>query len=84
MSDTDLTRKLWWAVPVGGLLLLVLLAILFPSSGEVKSGTSYDAGDDGFRAAYLRPVRPRRRDQPGDRQDAVGPARGDAGAPGNR
>ena len=32
----------------------------------------------------LRQPRPRRRDQPGDAQDPVEPARGDAGAPGHR
>jgi hypothetical protein len=53
MTDTDYSRKLWWAVPAGGFLLLVLLALLFGGQKEVKPGSSYDAGDRGFRAAYL-------------------------------
>lgn len=53
MADSDYTRKLWWALPAGGFLLLLVLAMLFGGPQEVKPGSSYDAGDRGFRAAYL-------------------------------
>lgn len=46
--------RLWWAVPAVGLILLVLFGILFGGGPQkVSYGTSYDASDGGFRAAYL-------------------------------
>lgn len=48
------TSRLWWAVPGVGLVLLTLVAMLFGGGPEkVDFGTSYDASDRGFRAAYL-------------------------------
>src|SRR5687768_14431164 len=46
--------RLWWAVPAVGLILLTLVAMIFGGGPEkVDFGTSYDASDRGFRAAYL-------------------------------
>lgn len=48
------SSRLWWAVPAVGLILLALVAMLFGGGPEkVDFGTSYDASDRGFRAAYL-------------------------------
>ena len=48
-----------------------------PHRGGWSAGLPVPAGPD------LRQPRPRRRDQPGDAEDPVEPARGDAGAPGH-
>ena len=53
MTNEDYTRRLWWAVPAGGFLLLVLLTVLFGGREPPKPKSSYDAGEQGFRAAYL-------------------------------
>ena len=53
MASEDYTRRLWWAVPAGGFLLLVVLALLLGNREPPKPKSSYDAGDDGFRAAFL-------------------------------
>jgi hypothetical protein len=53
MADLEQARKLWWAVPAGAVLVLMLLAMLLGGEKEVKPGSSYDAGNQGFRAAYL-------------------------------
>jgi hypothetical protein len=46
--------RLWWLVPGVGIVLLALFAMLFGGTQEtVDYGTSYDASDSGFRAAYL-------------------------------
>jgi hypothetical protein len=46
--------KLWWMVPAAAFLLLVTLAALVGGPAVPPEGrTSFDAGDDGFRATYL-------------------------------
>jgi Domain of unknown function (DUF4350) len=48
------TLKLWWTVPVAVFALLFLLALVFGQEPPpLQPGTSYDASDRGFRAAYL-------------------------------
>jgi hypothetical protein len=53
LSETRQFPKLGWALPAGGFLVLLLLAMLFGGRPQVKPGSSYDAGQGGFRAAYL-------------------------------
>lgn len=46
--------RLWWAAPAVGILLLAVFGLLFGGGPEtVDWGTSYDASNAGFRAAYL-------------------------------
>src|SRR5438270_11558736 len=46
--------RLWWMVPLAVFALLVLLALVLGSLPAPPGfGTSYDASDAGFRAAYL-------------------------------
>src|SRR5262245_60764836 len=48
------TSRLWWTVPAIGFVLLALVGMLFGGGPQkVLHGTSYDASDRGFRAAYL-------------------------------
>ncbi|MBN9521426.1 DUF4350 domain-containing protein [bacterium] len=50
----DPASRLWWAVPAVGVLLLAVVGLLFGGGPEkVGYGTSYDASQGGFRAAYL-------------------------------
>ena len=50
----QLAAKLWWAVPAATILILMALAKLFGSGPRhAEHGTSYDASQRGFRAAYL-------------------------------
>src|SRR5215831_12075973 len=54
MAEQERSLKLWWTVLAGGLALLVVLALLFGQEPPpLQPGTSYDASDRGFRAAYL-------------------------------
>jgi hypothetical protein len=53
-ASNELTAKLWWAVPVAALLLLAGLALVVGGQQEpLEQGTSYDASEAGYRAAYL-------------------------------
>lgn len=53
-DTTDPTQKLWWAVPAGAtVVLLILLLFIQPKKDPLDKGTSYDASPEGFRAAYL-------------------------------
>src|SRR4051812_38904833 len=46
--------RLWWLVPAVAFLLLVVVALVIgPPPNPGGHGTSYDASDLGFRAAYL-------------------------------
>jgi hypothetical protein len=46
--------RLWWMVPAAAFLLLVVVAMIIgPPPDPGGKGTSYDASDAGFRAAYL-------------------------------
>jgi Domain of unknown function (DUF4350) len=50
----DPISRLWWSVPAAAFLLLMVLASLFGGENEpIGRGTSYDASNSGFRAAYL-------------------------------
>ncbi len=52
--DNEWSARLWWAVPAGVVLVLLLLVMVFgPTPQPLKHGTSYDASPEGFRAAYL-------------------------------
>jgi hypothetical protein len=54
MQENRQSVKLWWAVPVGSILvLLVLVMLLGRAQDHPLPGTSYDASPNGFRAAYL-------------------------------
>src|SRR5947199_2407021 len=54
MAEPERSLKLWWTVPIGGFALLILIALLFGQQPPpLRPGTSYDASDRGFRAAYL-------------------------------
>src|SRR5947209_3241952 len=54
MAEQERSLKLWWTVPIGGFALLILIALLFGQQPPpLQAGTSYDASDRGFRAAYL-------------------------------
>jgi hypothetical protein len=54
LEDAPPSVKLWWAAPVGGLLVLLLVILVLGRSEDTpRPGTSYDASAHGFRAAYL-------------------------------
>src|SRR6266536_4119597 len=54
MAEQERSLKLWWTVPVAGFALLIVIALLFGQEPPpLQAGTSYDASDAGFRAAYL-------------------------------
>ncbi|VTU00962.1 Uncharacterized protein OS=Planctomyces limnophilus (strain ATCC 43296 / DSM 3776 / IFAM 1008 / 290) GN=Plim_3741 PE=4 SV=1: DUF4350 [Gemmataceae bacterium] len=74
--------RLWWAVPAVATVLLGLFGLLFGRGPEtVDQGTSYDASDRGFRAAYLLldeldyPVERSRRPAGGDLRWVLHPTR---------
>lgn len=52
-GESPSAGKLWWAIPAAGFLLLMAAAMLLGKQEEVRRGTSYDASNRGFRAAYL-------------------------------
>ena len=48
------SSRLWWAVPLAASALLVVLGLVLGGRADpLNPGTSYDASDKGFRAAYL-------------------------------
>jgi hypothetical protein len=48
------TARLWWSVPASVLLALVMVAaVIGRKMDPFRSATSYDASNDGFRAAFL-------------------------------
>jgi hypothetical protein len=50
----DPIARLWWSVPAAAILLLIVLASLLGHEMDpITQGTSYDASNSGFRAAYL-------------------------------
>jgi hypothetical protein len=54
VPKTVASAKLWWAAPVGILLVLFVLILLFGRSQDSPlPRTSYDASSEGVRAAYL-------------------------------
>jgi len=54
MEEQTGTNKLWWAIPGSVILILALLAMLGGKPPQApEAGTSYDAGGEGSRAAYL-------------------------------
>lgn len=54
-APTASAARLGWVVPAAAVLLLLALAAVLGNHtpGTAKTGTSYDASHDGFRAAYL-------------------------------
>jgi hypothetical protein len=47
------SSRLWWTVPAVTFLLLICVALLVGGPEPIKTGTSHDSSDQGFRAAYL-------------------------------
>jgi hypothetical protein len=53
MSAPAPSSRLWWAVPAVGILVFLSLALVLGKQEEIKTGTSHDSSNEGFRAAYL-------------------------------
>jgi hypothetical protein len=53
-TPAPVASRLWWAVPAVALIILGLFGLIFGGGPEkVAFGSSYDASNNGYRAAYL-------------------------------
>src|SRR5438105_4090893 len=53
MAFDQPSSRLWWTVPAITFLLVICLALLLGGPEPIKTGTSHDTLEQGFKAAYL-------------------------------